>query len=190
MFTDKVGSVVIRRAERSQVGVTRLAGVRSLHTIVASTTRGHLGQLHGDSNLRFFNAFVTRLALDLLLLDVEFMREDQRELWRLGRPVRGRIAARMAVRAIRLQLVIMAGLAIHMLGQQIVGRKLAGRCGRMAVRTSYSCLLHVKTMGKFHPVRLILGFYNFMRRAHHRECNNHYQSQGKHGIDASHRAFD
>jgi hypothetical protein len=129
---------------------------------VAGIARGHLGHLHGNSNLRFFNAFVTRLTLDLLLLDMEFVREDQRELWGLGCLVRGLVAARVAVGAVRLQLIIMAGLAILVLGQQIVGRELACRRSRMAVRTSYSSLLHVKSMREFHPARLILGPHDFV----------------------------
>lgn len=70
MLSNEVCAVVIQRAQRRQVRVTRFAGVRSLHVVVAGVARGHRGQLHGDPNLRLFNTFVTRLALDLLLLDV------------------------------------------------------------------------------------------------------------------------
>lgn len=154
MLTDEICSVVLLGAECRKVCMARLACVGGFDVIMACVARCHGG--HADRAIRRVHIFMARLALNILIRGMGFMRKHKLAL-ELRSFVGRLITACMAKRAICLELFFVAALAVFVLADQVIRRELTCCRFLMAISAGDPRIFDVKLMGELN--RFLFGFF-------------------------------
>ncbi|HCA80228.1 MAG TPA: hypothetical protein DEP53_10905 [Bacteroidetes bacterium] len=126
---------------------------------------------------------MTALALELLARKVELVREHEIPLRKLRRNIRRRVVAHMTERALRVDLFLVAALAVFVRRQQIIRRQLARWCLGMAIGARHSRIADVEFVREFDGRWSILGRGILAHGAHKGKSEDADDSEQGTGID-------